>query len=92
MPTQNEKIQKLQEELKSLTETLDQYYIMFKEDDGIVDGEEEKQLIAMKDVIAKAEAKLISLTKKKKGTTFPTVKMKEIGDFLAKLEAKFGVK
>ncbi|WMX15037.1 hypothetical protein [Aureispira sp. CCB-E] len=98
MATQSEKIQKLQDEIKSYKETLIKYGDMFNAD-GVIEEHEQKKLDQMQSIIQKVEKKLVALKEKaekkeqdNKGTNFPTVKMKEIGDFLTKLEAKFGIK
>lgn len=62
MATQSEQIQNLQNELKSLNKTLNQYRELF-EADGIDAGEQE-QLDAMLGVIARAEVKLEALQEK----------------------------
>ncbi|WP_264789633.1 C2 family cysteine protease [Aureispira anguillae] len=65
MATQNEKIQKLEDELKSLKDTLVKYGDMFNAD-GDIDTDEQKQLDAMQAVIKKAEAKLAEIKDKAK--------------------------
>lgn len=60
MVTQGEKIQKLQDELKSLKDTLVKYGDMFNAD-GDINTDEQKQLDLMQAIIEKADEKLLSL-------------------------------
>lgn len=60
MADKNNKIEKLEAELKSLTATLVKYGDMFSAD-GIVDSKEQEQLNQMQDVIQKIEKKLATL-------------------------------
>jgi hypothetical protein len=60
MATQEEKIKKYEDELKSLKDTLTKYGDMFNED-GQIDSEEQKQLDSMQAIIMKAEDKLAKL-------------------------------
>lgn len=81
MATQSEKLQKLQNELKSLNDTLVKYGDMFNAD-GDVDTNEQKQLDAMQAAIKKAEAKLTNLQEKNAPTeSTPKVLKKHKGKY-----------
>lgn len=81
MATQSKKIQKLQEELKNLKDTLIKYGNMFNED-GDIDTEEQKQLDTMQAVIDKVDAKLASLKEGNSETkSTPKVRDKHKGKY-----------
>ncbi len=63
MATQSEKIQKLQDEIKSYKETLIKYGDMFNAD-GVIEEHEQKKLDQMQSIIQKVEKKLVALKEK----------------------------
>ena len=67
MPTQADKIKKIEAELVKLKTMLDKYSALFSAD-GLVDTEEQQKLDAMKEMIKKAEAKLEQLKQTSSGT------------------------
>ena len=86
MATKEEKIQKIEKELKMLKATLTKYGDIFNAN-GYVDSEEQKQLETMQAVIKKIEAKLVDM---RKGTSDnpERVKMnKELRELEMKLES-----
>ena len=93
MATKSEKVEKLQVELASMMKMLDKYHKLFLAD-GKIDNEEMKKLNSMKAAISKVKTKLGTATTKKKpvGAVLTAAKKKEIEAYLAKLEAKFGLK
>jgi hypothetical protein len=90
MATQEEKIKKIEDELKSLNKSLCQYGDYFNKD-GHIDSEEQKQLNSMQSIIKKAEVKLAALKKaalkkaaRKKAQRIAKMKAQKI----AKIEAQ----
>ncbi|MCH2022231.1 MAG: hypothetical protein MK207_07080 [Saprospiraceae bacterium] len=65
MATKEEKIKKMEEELKSLNKTLVQYGDYFNQD-GEIDDQEQAHLNTMMDTIKRAEAKLAAIKKQMK--------------------------
>lgn len=63
MATQSEKIQKLQDEIKSYKETLIKYGEMFNAD-GVIEEYEQKKLDQIQSIIQKVEKKLVALKEK----------------------------
>lgn len=84
MATQAEKIQKIEQELQRLKDTLTKYGDMFNED-GFIDTDEQKQLDRMQETIKQAEARLNQLRSEsgnpETNTTNPKVRGKHKGKY-----------
>lgn len=101
MPTQVDKIKKIEAELIKLKAMLDKYSALFSAD-GLVDTKEQQKLDAMKEMIKKAEAKLAQLkqtsssTPEQSSTTQSPEDLKKFLDDveqkLKSLEEKYNIK